>query len=101
MKRLALLAGVALIFVLPTAASANYWRPCGNQPRAGAGWYHVRAHNIGCGPARTVAHRFTFSGKDPPGFTCQEFNAGIELERVACRRDEGGRIQKVRFQFGA
>jgi hypothetical protein len=48
-----------------------------------------------------VAHRFTFTGEDPPGYSCQEFNAGIELERVACRRVNGGRVQKVRFQFGA
>jgi hypothetical protein len=87
--------------LLPSSASANYWKHCGNQPRAGAGWYHVRAHNIGCGPARTVAHRFTYTGEDPPGFSCQEINAGIELERVACRSVDSDQIQKVRFQFGA
>lgn len=103
MKRLVL---VLLVFSallgLPSAASASRWRHCGNQPRPGAGWYHVRALNIGCGAARTVAHRFTYSGEDPAGgWSCNTKPLAIEAERVACYRLVRYRPQLVHFSVGA
>lgn len=109
MKRLVFLplALLVMLALLPSAASADYWRKCGNQPQVGVGWYHVKSHNLGCGKARTVAKRFThgafLGGSDsgPLGFSCQDRNVGIELARVACRRVQGNRVQLVRFEYGA
>lgn len=97
----AVLVAVAL---LPTpAANAGYWRHCGDQKEMGAGWFNVRAHNIGCGKARGVAHAYVWRGVDRPGgFSCRRTDLGIELSRVACLRILNGRlVQKVRFKFGA
>jgi hypothetical protein len=100
--------GAALaLMIAPAPASTDHWRQCGSQPKGGAGWYHVRAHNIGCRKARTVAHRWTnqsFAGNpspEPLGFSCGERTLGYELEQVACRREIHGSVQKVQFQFGA
>ncbi len=82
---------------------AGYWRHCGDQNGLGAGWYNVRAHNINCGKARRVARTYTWTSNDEPlGFSCQKFDVGSELNRVACMRVRGGRlVQKVRFQYGS
>jgi Carboxypeptidase regulatory-like domain len=82
---------------------AGYWRHCGDQKQMGAGWYNVRAHNVGCGKARGVAHAYVWNGVDRPGgFSCRRTDIGYELSRVACLRILNGRlVQKVRFQFGA
>jgi hypothetical protein len=89
------------------SSSAAYWRGCGSQPNRGAGWYDVEAHGIGCEKARRVARLYTaeiFAGyqdPSPDGFACQRNRVGYELVRVACRRVEDGRVQKVRFSYGA
>ncbi len=106
MKRLALLAVIAATLTATSSASANYWRKCGSQPGGGAGWYRVKAHNLYCGKARAVAKRYTYGlaynpAPEPLGFSCQRRRVGYESSRVACRRDSGRHIQKVRFTFGA
>jgi hypothetical protein len=95
------------VFLRPAPASADYWRQCGDQPGGGAGWYDAKAHNIGCRKARTVAQRWTnqaFAGDrspDPLGFSCNKNRVGYEVSQIACRRQIGGKVQKVRFEFGA
>lgn len=88
------------------ATASAYWRQCGNQPRPGAGWYRVRAHGVYCRKARAVAKRYTYSlghnpSPSPLGFSCRHRRIGYEVSRAACRRVSGGRVQKVRFLFGA
>jgi hypothetical protein len=98
---------VILMASVPATASADYWRKCGSQPGGGAGWYHARAHSIGCGKARTVAQRWTSQvlagnrSPEPLGFTCNDRRTGYEVSQVTCRRALSGRVQKVRFEFGA
>jgi hypothetical protein len=98
---------VVLMASGPATASADYWRKCGSQPGGGAGWYHARAHNLGCGKARTVAQRWTdqvLAGNrspEPLGFTCNDSRTGYEVSQVTCRREVDGTVQKVRFEFGA
>jgi hypothetical protein len=109
MRRIALLAGVALtilVIAMSSSASANYWKKCGSQHHPGAGWYHVKAHNAHCGKARAVARRYTHGlvynpSPSPLGFSCQSRQTGYEVAHAACRRIAGHRIQKVRFIFGA
>jgi len=88
------------------ASASAYWRKCGSQPLAGAGWYRVRAHGLYCRKARAVAKRYTYGlahnpSPSPLGFSCRHRRIGYELNRVACRRTVGGGVQKVRFLFGA
>lgn len=89
---------------IPTERRGPYWRKCGSQNHPGAGWYHVKAHNVHCGKARSVA-RHVFHSFDPDpspfGFSCTTHQVGYELSRAACRRLVGSRVQKVRFVFGA
>lgn len=108
MKRLtlSLVLLVAALALAPSSASANYWRKCGNQPHAGAGWYHVKAHNVHCGKARAVARRYTHGlvynpSPKPFGFSCQDRRTGYEVAHAACRREVGHRVQQVRFIYGA
>jgi hypothetical protein len=83
------------------------WKKCGGQNKLGAGWGDVRSLRIGCTKARAVAHRYTwskFSGNPSPspyGFVCQDFPVASELSSVACRRTQGHRVQKVKFEYGA
>ena len=103
MKKVVLLAAVmtlALMSVAASTASADYWRKCGSQPQTGAGWYYVKAHNISCRKARRVARRYQFD-RTPFGFSCQSRPTGIESSRYFCRRELNGRVQKVRFTYGA
>jgi hypothetical protein len=82
----------------------HYWRHCGSQNHPGAGWYHVRAHDLHCGKARAVArHYFHSLNPDaaPFGFSCHSRQTGYELANAACRREIGSRVQKVRFIYGA
>lgn len=88
------------------ATASAYWRKCGSQPRPGAGWYRVRAHGLYCRKARAVAKRYVYGlaynpSPSPLGFSCRHRRIGYELSRAACRRVIGGRVQKVRFLFGA
>ena len=102
-RKLLGLTAIALIATLALGASsatADYWRKCGSQPQTGAGWYWVKAHNISCRKARRVARRYQFD-RTPFGFSCQSRQTGIESSRYFCRRDLNGRIQKVRFTYGA
>lgn len=90
----------------PESASSAYWRNCGSQHHDGAGWYHVKAHNVHCGKARAVARRYTHGlvynpSPSPLGFSCQSRQTGYEVSHAACRRAAGQRVQKVRFIFGA
>lgn len=108
MKRLILSLAIliAILAWAPTPASANYWRKCGSQNHPGAGWYHVKAHNVHCGKARAVARRYTHGliynpSPRPFGFSCQDRRTGYEVSHADCRRKAGHRIQKVRFIFGA
>jgi hypothetical protein len=109
MKRLLFLVPIALVVLAlgPASASAGYWRHCGSQNHVGAGWYHVKAHNVHCHKARAAARRFThgsfFDGTEPSplGFSCQARQIGIELAHAACRRQQGDRVQQVRWIFGA
>ena len=97
---LALVAVAALWSATP--AAADYWRKCGDQPQLGAGWYNVRAHNIGCRKARAVAKAYGFAANTTPfGFSCQDRLVGYETAKAACRRNRDGLIQKVRFEYGA
>ena len=103
MKRLVLFPlAAALALVFSSSASANYWRHCGDQNHTGTGWYNVKAHGIGCGGAREVARHWGGQiESEPLGFSCRFYSAGYELGNVVCRREQGSRVQKVRFQTGA
>jgi hypothetical protein len=102
-KRLVLLVPLALVVaaLIPSPASADYWRHCGSQNHAGGGWYFVKAHGIHCGKARGVAHSYSRTGYSPGSFNCQRRTIGIEAARISCRRILGRRVQKVRFTVGA
>lgn len=84
-----------------------HWRKCGSQPNRGAGWYYVRALRLHCQKARGLAKRFFHKSGIVvgvtyiQGFICQANPAGIESLNVACRRERGNRVQKVRFLVGA
>lgn len=89
---------------IPTEQRGPYWQHCGSQNHRGAGWYHVRAHNLHCGKARAVTRHYFHSltpDPSPFGFNCARRTIGIELARAACRRESGGRVQQVRFIYGA
>jgi hypothetical protein len=104
MKRLALIAALTTVALIlgPSPASAKYWQKCGGQHKRGAAWFAVKSHNVPCGKARGVAHRYTWhQDRSPAGFSCRETQIGDEVWRVACRRNAGNRVQKVRFSFGA
>jgi hypothetical protein len=102
-----LLLAAAFALAGADSSSAAYWRECGSQPDPGAGWYDVKADGIRCGKARRVARLYTaeiFAGyqdPSPDGFACRRNRVGYELAKVACRRVEDGRAQKVRFSYGA
>lgn len=99
---LALLATMLLLACLPSSATADYWRKCGDQHVRGAMWYDVKAHRMHCGKARGIAHRYVWQGDySPAGFSCQSFRTGYETSRVACYRANRRGVQKVRFSFGA
>jgi hypothetical protein len=103
-KRLVALASLlgALWAAPVTDASAAYWRHCGSQPQIGYGWYHVRAHKIGCPKARDVARRYAFAGDETPlRFQCGDNRIGYELVAVRCGRGSGEDRQRVAFQVGA
>ena len=75
---------------------------CGSQQQPGAGWFNVRAHNVGCANARRVARRFTFGGPgDPAGWRCRDKRIGEEAVRVDCVRNDRGQHEHVRFVVGA
>ncbi len=98
---LLIVAIAAICGLTASGASAGYWRHCGNQHEMGAGWYALRAHNLHCDRARSVANGFSFgTNLHPHGFSCQINSRGIELGVARCRRD-AGRVQKVQFQYGA
>lgn len=89
-----------------TAASVakrgRFYKRCGSQRRLGAGWYHVRAHNLNCREARHVARRFWRSGdKHFEGWSCHTYRVGEELRKARCHRQAPHRFQRVRFEFGA
>jgi hypothetical protein len=52
--------------------------------------------------ARRYTHGLAYNPSPRPlGFSCQSRRTGYEVSRAACRRIVGGRVQKVRFIFGA
>jgi hypothetical protein len=87
----------------PAQAGGDYFERCGSQSHEGAGWYHVRAHNVSCRVARHVARYFWNSGGDThfEGWTCDSEQIGDEVWRAKCTRYRRGRLQVVRFQYGA
>lgn len=101
MKRLIPFLVVLASALAAPSASADYWRKCGSQHHPGAGWYHVKAHGIGCAKARAVARHWRGPETSPLHFNCQYHSAGYELGNIACRRERGRLVQKVRFQVGA
>lgn len=103
-KRLIVLASLlGAMWAAPVPdASAAYWRHCGSHHEIGYGWYHVRAHNIGCSKARDVARRYAFSTDGTPfGFQCGDNRIGYELVAVRCGRGSGEDRKRVAFQVGA
>lgn len=83
-------------------ASGGYYKPCGSQHRAGAGWYNVRAHHVGCRKARQVARHYWRNGDSRfDGWRCRARQIGEERNKARCHRHHNGRYQVVRFLFGA
>lgn len=93
--------GVLLLAIVPASQARNN-KACGSQSRAGAGWYHVHAHNVSCREARHVARHFWHtSDKHFEGWTCHSHRTGIESNRAKCTRQAPHRFQRVKFVFGA
>ena len=95
---------MALAAVSPPAAKGgDFYKRCGSQHHAGAGWYHVRAHKVSCRVARHVARRFWNSGGDShfEGWSCHSHQVGDEVWKARCTRQRPGRFQVVRFEYGA
>jgi hypothetical protein len=114
MKRLAVIISAILILsLLPSPpAQAWEWKKCGSTQGSGAGWYKVRAHNVGCRVARRVARRWEAKcvwGDGCPNedakvraggfvFRCDTSDAGYESVKVRCTA-RGARV--VRFYWGS
>jgi hypothetical protein len=104
----AVAAGVLVVLLLTEATPASAQRRidyqrCGSQNHPGAGWYHVRAHNLSCREARHVARRFWRSGGDRhfEGWWCHSHQIGDEVWRARCHRQAPHRFQRVKFIYGA
>jgi hypothetical protein len=107
---------ITSVFLLSTvvipATAHEAPNSCGDQRKAGAGWFDVFGHNVGCKRARKVARKWENKcAKDSrcrgrerdhidvwPGYSCRHKQSGYETVRVRCRA-EGDRI--VHFQWGS
>ena len=84
------------------SAASKTFHHCGSQNHSGAGWYHVRAHGLACGPAREVARTFWKTGEHSfNGWSCHTRQVGEELWKAHCTRPKHGGLQIVRFEYGA
>jgi hypothetical protein len=104
----AVAAGVLVVLLLTEATPASAqrridYKRCGSQNHPGAGWYHVRAHNLSCREARHVARRFWRSGGDRhfERWWCHSHQIGDEVWRARCHRQAPHRFQRVKFIYGA
>jgi hypothetical protein len=78
--------GVAAAMEASAAPPEHGWdHRCGSQARPGAGWYNVRAYNVGCRTARRVARRFTWGGHPDTGrWHCQYKQIATEIWQTNC-----------------
>jgi hypothetical protein len=99
---LAIAAAAVSVSFASSATANDYFKGCGSQPHPGAGWYHVRAHHIGCHKAREVARHYWRTGDSHfRGWSCKSRQVGEELFKARCHRHHNGRYQVVRFQYGS
>ena len=106
-KRLlpALLIAVAVPLLGAPAASAGTFTQCGDGQVNGSGWYNLKAKNVACNPARSLADHYVFeAGGNDDGFKrwrCDEEQLGDELWAVKCKREKADVIQRAKFKYGA
>jgi hypothetical protein len=86
-----------------SASAQRAFKHCGRQHQTAPNWYRVRAHNVGCREARHVARHFWRSGGDShfEGWSCHSRQIGDEVWKARCTRQRRGRLQIVRFHYGA
>ena len=99
----------------PVAPATAHDAPnrCGSKPGAGAGWFKVRGHGVGCFKARKLAQRWedkcVANARCPgepdhinsvdPGWKCWHRKSGYESVRVKCLPKSGDGI--VHFHWGS
>jgi hypothetical protein len=101
-------AALAVAVVAPSAVTAEarhgFPKKCGDQNRAGAGWYNVESYKASCPLARGVARYWWNHGGDRRffGWRCDDDRTGYETSRVDCkaRHTRKGHVH-VRFEAGA
>jgi hypothetical protein len=58
----------------------------------------IKAKNVGCTTARSVARTYTNKGKAPKGWTCKASPNGVGAN-VNCHHTVAGNVQKIHFQI--
>ncbi|HWH43532.1 MAG TPA: hypothetical protein VNT32_02260 [Thermoleophilaceae bacterium] len=88
MRRLAPLAAVAVLALLPPAGeSVVSPNNCGKISAKGKR-YQVKSHLISCRIAKPAADRFLETGRRPSGYTCRTFSPEQTKIRFRCFRGQ-------------
>ena len=101
----ALLIALAIPLFGAAPASAGSYTQCGDGQVNGSGWYNLKAKNVACNPARSLADHYVFEagGNDDgfKGWSCTEEQVGDEVWKVKCGRGKAGVTQRAKFKYGA
>ncbi|MDX6580978.1 MAG: hypothetical protein QOI10_162 [Solirubrobacterales bacterium] len=100
-----LLISAAIPLLGAAPASAGSFTQCGDGIVNGSGWFNLRAKNVACNPARSLADHYVFEagGNDDgfKGWSCTEQQIGDEVWAVKCGRGKAGVTQRAKFKYGA